>query len=407
MTYAVILDNQVKTPALIRQFLNNEITNCPINFPKDTSIFAGSELEKFVEKEQLHDNKILTQNTKQALKTMSSGEQKKLLLKHILKSKPKALLVVNPYDNLDQNTQLTLQPQLTELSTTIPVLQLLTRRSDALPNTSCFYELIENSLHEIGTLNASDRITKTYNLTETLPQPLIPITFDNTTLIDFKNVSVQYGEQKVLQHINWTINKNEFWQLKGPNGSGKSTLLNMITGDSHKAYGQDVTIFGHKKGSGESVWDLKKMIGYFSPAMVDRFKGYHSVLHMIIAGLYDAVGLYNKPSEIEKNLALQWLQLLQLTHKKNSYFNTLSVGEKRLVMTARAMIKHPPLLILDEPTVGLDDDAAAFFVALVNTFANNSNTTILYVSHRNEPGLAAEKHFELTPTTHGSIGTVH
>ncbi|MBO6828651.1 MAG: ATP-binding cassette domain-containing protein, partial [Muricauda sp.] len=191
----------------------------------------------------------------------------------------------------------------------------------------------------------------------------------------------------------------------GPNGSGKSTLLSMITGDSHKGYGQDLTIFGQKKGSGESIWDLKQKIGYYTPAITDKFRGYHSLEHMIISGLHDSIGLYVQPTDSEIKLARQWLQLLQLEERKKEHFRDLSDGDKRLVMMARAMVKHPPLLILDEPTAGLDDASASLFVALVNKIAKESETAIVFVSHRKEPQLEPTFIYELYLGEKGSKGT--
>ena len=240
-----------------------------------------------------------------------------------------------------------------------------------------------------------------------VPLPLKPVNVPLEDLIVFKRVSVKFDKRTVLSEIDWTIKKGEFWQLIGPNGSGKSTLLNLITGDSHKGYGQNLTLFGTKKGSGESVWDLKENIGYFSPAMVDRFKGYHTLENMLISGLHDSVGLYIKPSETEKQKALEWLNFLGLIEKKNRYFHELSIGAKRLVMTARALIKHPPLLILDEPTVGLDDSSTLFFVNMINAYATKSQSAIIYVSHREEPHLKPEKTFELRTTNKGSRGFVN
>ncbi|CAN0605559.1 unnamed protein product, partial [Ectocarpus sp. 12 AP-2014] len=161
----------------------------------------------------------------------------------------------------------------------------------------------------------------------------------------------------------------------------------MIIGDSHKGYRQDLTLFGQKKGSGESVWDLKKKIGYFTPAMMDKFSGYHSLENMMISGFYDSIGLYNNPTDQKKRLSGLWLKLLGLYKKRNVQFLELTAGEKRLVMTARAMVKHPPLLILDEPTAGLDDANARLFIDLVNKISRESETAIVFVSHRKEVGL--------------------
>jgi len=210
-----------------------------------------------------------------------------------------------------------------------------------------------------------------------VPKPLQAIQLTRTMLVKFEDVSVDFVGKPILAHINWTINKGDFWQLIGPNGSGKSTLLNMITGDSHKGYGQNLTLFGNRKGSGESVWDIKKRIGYFTPSMTDKFKGNHNLENMLISGLYDSVGLYE-----------------------------LSSGEKRLLMVARAMIKHPPLLILDEPTAGLDDSNANLFMALVNKIASETESAIIYVSHRTETDLKPQFIYQLIANENGSVGKI-
>ena len=287
-------------------------------------------------------------------------------------------------------------------------MQFLSRTKDILHFTKQFYYLKVSdlvSLHSLEDFQNSSKRSKAFFKAD-IPLPLHSIALDVDVLVKFNEVSVSFGDKPVLSHINWTIKRGEFWQLKGPNGSGKSTLLNMIVGDSHKGYGQDLTLFGMKKGSGESVWDIKHYIGYFTPAMLISFKGYDTLKNMLMAGLHYAIGLYVKPSELEKTLALKWLALLGLDHKKEVQFRQLPEGEKRLVMTARAMIKHPPLLILDEPTIGLDDTNASKFVSLVNKMAKETNATILYVSHRNEEGLHPKSTYELTPTPNGAIGKI-
>ena len=225
-------------------------------------------------------------------------------------------------------------------------------------------------------------------------------------LLEFRNVSVSYGEKPILKSINWTIKKGEFWELSGPNGSGKTTLLTMLTGDNPKAYGQDIMLFGRKKGSGESVWDIKEKIGYLTPAMVDLFKRRHTVEQMLISGMVDSIGLYKKPTTFELNLSKQWLQVVGLKHLARTPFIKLSQVQQRMVLILRAMVKHPPVLILDEPSNGLDDAAASMLVHLINKVADESDTAIIYVSHRKEPGLKAHKHYLLMPGRDGSTGKV-
>ncbi len=370
------------------------------------ALFSKLELNRFMDEEERHDKKIITKGVAQSLKSMSSGEQKKALLKHLLKTQPDFLILDNPFDNLDTETQADLVKRLQTISEHTPLVQIVSRSHDLLPFITQFVELEGRSLRRVRTRNpfgaASDKTNTSF--TAPIPPPLVLFSFDGEALIAFKNVSVQYGDRPILRDINWQIGPGEFWQLIGKNGSGKTTLLSMITGENSKGYGQELYIFGQKKGSGESIWDIKKRIGYFTPAMTDKFTGYHSLEHMLISGLHDSVGLYVKPSEAELRLAKEWLQLIGLWELKDTYFHEMSMGNQRLLMTVRAMIKHPLLLILDEPTAGLDDTSAALFVALVNKIAKESSTAIVFVSHRKEKGLEPQFIYALTMHESGSIG---
>lgn len=369
-------------------------------------LFAHSEIERYLDREERHDIKILTRGRSQALRTMSSGEQKKALLDHLLEQDPDFLILVNPLDHLDREAQSSLRERLTAVGTSTVLVQLVGRPEDILPGTTDFFFLEGDRLCPHPT---ADALTKSRESTlpvfqGSLPPPLVPNKAPKGELVHFDGVSVQFDGRPVLDRIHWKVEAGEFWQLIGPNGSGKTTLLSMITGDSHKGYGQELSLFGHKKGSGESVWDLKKNIGYFTPALTDRFRGYHSVTNMIISGLHDSIGLYVIPGDAEQNLADHWLKLLGMYPKSTLYFKDLSRLEQRMVMMARAMIKHPPLLILDEPTAGLDRSSASLLVALVNKIAQESDTAIIFVSHRVEPLLRGGLQYVLEPSPGGSRG---
>ncbi|WP_343485622.1 ATP-binding cassette domain-containing protein [Allomuricauda sp. d1] len=407
--WGIRIDNQSET----RNFIAALFQNPPKGFEglsdKKGALFSDSEIGRYLDEEERHDLKLLTANTQQSLKTMSSGERKKALLAYLLKQHPDFLVLVNPYDNLDAKSQESFKSQLRKLSKSIVLIQLVGRMNDLLFEITTDFGMLKRG--EIQFYNNRAAFLENFKnekspFTTAIPPPLHPIKTDYKELVVFDSVSVSFEGRQVLQSIHWTIKKREFWNLIGPNGSGKSTLLNMITGDSHKGYGQNLTLFGQKKGSGESVWDIKQHIGYFTPAMTDKFRGYHTIENMLISGLHDSIGLYVTPSDAEKRLADHWLRLLKLNQKKDRYFHELPVGEKRLLMTARAMVKHPPLLILDEPTAGLDDDNAHFFVSLVNKIAEESQTTIIFVSHRMEPRLEPNKLFELLPTKEGSRGMI-
>jgi len=408
-SYAILTQNNSNT----KQLVHNLLKNIPVNGlselqPLKGLLFSRSEINRYMDEEERHDIKILTSGNDQALKTMSSGEQKKALLNYLMQQNPDFMVLVNPFDNLDVATQAKLKKQLLEIASNKVLIQLVSRLDDILPNTSTFFKLDEDRLYKYDSADAFWNANKTESISfnGTIPPPLTPVEVENTELVRFKKVSVSFDERQVLDKIDWTIKKGEFWQLIGPNGSGKSTLLSMITGDSHKGYGENLTIFGQKKGSGESVWDLKQHIGYYTPAITHKFRGYHNLENMIISGLHDSIGLYVQPTDSEKHLASQWLDLLNFKKRKEEHFRELTAGNKRLVMMARAMVKHPPLLILDEPTAGLDDTSANLFVALVNKIAKESETAIVFVSHRKEPKLNPEFIFELHPSEKGSMGTI-
>jgi len=406
-SFAILTQNNSNTKQLVENLLKNRLVNGLNELqPLNGLLFSRSEINRYMDEEERHDIKILTKESDQPLKTMSSGEQKKALLNHLLQQNPDFMVLVNPFDNLDVATQAKLKEQLLSIASNRILVQLVSRLGDILPVTTHFFKLDGDSLHQYDSPDTfwNENNTETFNFNGTIPLPLSPIEVEGIELVSFKNVSVSFDGRQVLNQINWTIRKGEFWQIIGPNGSGKSTLLSMITGDSHKGYGQDLTIFGQKKGSGESVWELKQKIGYYTPAITNKFRGYHSLENMIISGLHDSIGLYVQPTDSEKHLAHEWLNLLNLKDRKEDHFRDLTVGEKRLVMVARAMVKHPPLLILDEPTAGLDDASANLFVALVNKIAKESGTAIVFVSHRKEPQLNPEYIYELYPSETGSKG---
>lgn len=400
--WGILMDNKTSKVDLIDSILEAS-QDSPFEALSELkgALFSPFEVHRLIEEEERHDLKIITQDTSQSLKSMSSGERKKALLAHILKTEPDYIILDNPFDNLDASSQKELALNLEQISKKVSLVLLITRKEDRLSFIEHYYALKGNELEPLKEWNAP-RID--LNKKVSIPQALNPYSYKAPVLIDFKNVTVSFDTKPILNNINWTIRPGEFWQLKGKNGSGKSTLLSMITGENNKGYGQQLWLFGQQKGSGEAIWEIKEKLGYFTPSMIDSFSGHHTVEHMLISGLYDSVGLYIYPTETELQLAKEWLLVLDLLEYRTSYFHDLSMGQQRLIMTARAMIKHPLLLLLDEPTAGLDDESSALLVALANKIAKESNTTLIFVSHRQEEGLQPQYIFELQMTEQGSIG---
>ncbi|MDW5287568.1 ATP-binding cassette domain-containing protein [Formosa sp. PL04] len=376
---------------------------------KKGAFLSDSTLDEFVKAELLHDDYTLTQDSKRKLLTLSSGERKKALFNHLLKANPQFLVVVNPFDSLDVQNVDELKVRLISRSEDIPIIQFFSRKDEILP---CIQYILKPEADTFKIQPLSEYINEgngnsNLEFSKPLPKPFSKqIKSLPSTLIELKKVNVSYNDKPILKNISWSINQGEFWELKGANGTGKSTLVTMMIGDNPKAYGQDVFLFGSKRGSGETVWDIKQNIGYFTPSMMHLFNGQHTALNMVISGLKDSIGLYQVPTDLEVNLAKQWLQLIGLDTITNTNYYYLSETNKRLILICRAMIKHPPLILLDEPTVGLDDKGAMVFISLVQKIAKESNTAVLYVSHKTEPELKPTHIFQLERTNSGSIGKI-
>ncbi|MFT6369264.1 MAG: molybdate transport system ATP-binding protein [Maribacter sp.] len=404
--WAILINNASQKSTFIAAILGQTHPNFKAFKNQKGALFSPLAIASFVNQEERYGTTAL-KNAQQPLKTMSSGEQKKALLHHILASQPDYIILDNPFDNLDTDFQAELKQFLTQKAQETSFIQLVSRKSDILPFINSYGLLKKLEFTQLNLEKLAYGFTSKTPFKEHIPKPIERIDCKADSLIEFKNVSISYAKKQILKNISWKIHQGDFWQLKGKNGSGKTTILSMIVGDNPKAFGQDIYIFGQKKGSGESVWEIKEKIGYFSSNMTDKFRGRHSTEHMLISGFRDSIGLYIKPTETQKQKSKEWLHLLDFWDQRHTLFKDLSLGQQRLLMTARAMVKHPPLLILDEPTAGMDDASAALLVALVNKIASETNTSIVFVSHRDEPGLSPISIFKLNMTPNGSEGIIN
>lgn len=406
---AIYLTNASNKNAIIKQIVANNLLYSYVNLEGlKAGIHSTITIEKIIREEQLHDKIQFKTDENEGLSTMSSGQQKKALLSYLIAQQPDYLILDDVYSNLDQATQAKMELQLLNISNKTLIIQLLYRKKDLL---SCIENVLwldgNNAVVKTEIAKSFRKSKLTLQKQERFQLPTLETQEFSTInpLVQFNDVSVGYGEKKVLNKLNWTIQLGEFWQLMGPNGSGKSTLISLITGDNPRGYGKDLILFGRKKGSGETIWEIKSKIGYFTPAMLNNFNHDDSVENMIISGLNDSIGLYTQPTDLQKQIAAKWIKILGLEFA-NKQFKYLSVGQQRMVMVARAMVKHPPLLILDEPTVELDDVNTSLFIGLVNAIAIEKKMAILYVSHRYEPELRPTHIMELVPGNEGSIAIV-
>ena len=404
------LSNASNKKYILEQIIENIFLHKYINLSLlQGALHSSLTINRLIDDEIRHDKYVVQTDENTSLSSMSSGQQKKALLTYLISQQPQYMILDDVYSNIDKNTQQFITTTLNQLAKTTNLIQLFFRRQDLLSCIDTVLMIDENNII-INELSAEVfQNQKTYHIKLPirfkLPKVYIDNQIDIDLLIKLNNVSVHYGDKKVLNNINWIIRTGEFWQLVGPNGSGKSTLMTIITGDNPRGYGQDMILFGKKKGSGESIWDIKKQIGYFTPSMIEQFKHVDSVENMIISGLVDSVGLYTKPTDIQKDIAKSWIEMLGSGYI-NKTFQQLSLGQQRMVMVVRAMVKHPPLLILDEPTIELDDENSQLFIMMINAIACEKKIAILYISHRDEKDLKPDKIFELIPSAIGSEGII-
>ena len=329
-----------------------------------------------------------------SFRKLSTGESRKVMLIRALASEPDLLILDEPFDGLDAHTLEMLQQYLATLVETVPMVLVL-NRFDEFPDFITHISYVDHGRlqHQIdrNDSNAYNELYKLLHLKTTDlavpaadPENDIPRLDPTQPLVRLSSINITYDGHRIIDSLDWTIERNQHWQLSGPNGSGKTGLLSLITGDHPQCYVNDIFVFGFKRGSGESIWQIKQFIGYVSTALQWEYKVGTGLRNVIISGFYDSIGLYTKATDKQKQIADEWLALLGMTDRADTPFNKLSYGDQRLLLIARAMVKHPPLLILDEPCLGLDDMNRQLVLALIEKICAGSETSVLYVNHHPE-----------------------
>ncbi len=329
---------------------------------------------------------------------LSSGETRKLLFTRALTSRPDMLIVDGPFEGLDAQTMPLVSDILKKVSSETPML-LVINRFDELPDFVTHIALLEKG-HLKTTAETSDKTamdliaqllhlkTADIKIPRACPVESSPPLNPGEPLVNIRDASVRYTDNLVFERLDWRIDAGQHWQLTGPNGSGKTSLLNLITGDHPQCYNNDIFVFGYQRGNGESIWDIKQHIGYVSSALHWDYRVSISCKNIIISGYYDSIGLYEKATDVQQEIAMQWLQILGFEQRATQAFNQFSYGDQRLLLIARAMVKHPHLLILDEPCFGLDDMSRQLVLALIEKICAGSETTVVYVNHHAQDQIA-------------------
>jgi molybdate transport system ATP-binding protein len=329
------------------------------------------------------------------IRFLSSGQMRKVMVARALLSKTageKRLLVLDdPLEAIDRQSAPGVRDLLRQWMDSETATVLLSRREKEILPGITHLALMENlqlvGRGPIDTMPASEAYQRIahpeVNAPAVLPVPGPQECRQDTDVapVRLNKVTAAYGDRLVLNQASWLMKAGDHTLIEGPNGCGKSTLLSLIDGENHKAYGQEVYLFGVRRGSGESVWDIKSYFGIVSNEIHNRYVKGWKVLDVVVSGFFDSVGLYDDSGASQEEMARAWLKSLGLIDLAGDYFHEISFGQQRLTLLARAMVKQPAVLILDEPCVGLDDYFRRLVLLTVDCIAEQTRTQIIYVSH--------------------------
>lgn len=331
----------------------------------------------------------LTDKLERGFRQLSTGETRKVLLAQAICANADLLILDEPFEGLDADSCVLLEDLLEQKALDTAIVLVVNRFSEVPDWLTHGCLLAEGHVVAAGPLNMASvrqlmqlrhgpaeipRAQQADRVPELASGPLIKI----------RSGRVAYGDDVIFSELDWQVNPLEHWQVVGPNGSGKTCLLNLVTGDHPQCYVNDIFVVGYQRGQGESIWDLKQHMGYVSSQLQLEYRVSISLLNVVLSGFYDSIGLYERATDDQVQVAKEWLALLGLSDRHDQPFNQCSYGDQKMLLIARAMVKHPQLLILDEPCLGLDELNRQLVLALIEKICASGETTVLYVNHHAE-----------------------
>lgn len=326
---------------------------------------------------------------------LSSGELRKFQIARALLSNPRVLVMDNPFIGLDAQTRDLLRDVLEALIRELGLtVVLVLSKTDDIPAFITHVLPVEGlslkpkltrrqyvGLHAADTYPGLPGVMRRWISTRPEAERGDFYPKDGGEILNFRDICIRYGNHVLLQGLNWTVNEGERWAVSGENGAGKSTLLSLVCADNPQSYACDITLFGHRRGSGESIWEIKRHIGYVSPEMHRAYLKNLPAIDIVASGLNDSVGLYTRPRPGQRQTCQDWMAVFGIAHLADRTFLQLSSGEQRLCLLARAFVKNPELLILDEPLHGLDNRNRQLVRDVIEAFCRQKHKTLVMVTH--------------------------
>ena len=300
----------------------------------------------------------------------------------------------NPFIGLDAATRASLGELLEQLAGTgkLQIILVLSMLDDVPPFITHVVPVADKVVGPkverqtyLDTFHAQDKDNPWTSLQQRIAE--LPYTHTNYTsdeVVKLNRVSIRYDDRTILKDLDWTVMRGDKWALSGENGAGKSTLLSLVCADNPQSYACDISLFGRKRGTGESIWEIKKHIGYVSPEMHRAYLKNLPAIDIVASGLHDSIGLYQRPHEEQMDVCAWWMDVFGIAHLKDKPFLQISSGEQRLALLARAFVKDPELLILDEPLHGLDTYNRRRVKKVIEAFCRRRDKTLIMVTHYEE-----------------------
>jgi molybdate transport system ATP-binding protein len=345
-----------------------------------------------------------------SIPSLSTGEMRKTLIARALIKSPKLLILDEPFDGLDGSSRAGLAVSINHLMTgPMRIILVVHRLEEIVPNITHVLLIKNGQLFMQGPKEEiinSENISKLYGFNLQMEKTKQgyrvvygvekSVKIEATAayrgsprdvpeiVVEMKDTTVKYKDIVVLDKLNWTMRRGENWAILGPNGSGKSTIIRLILGDNLQGYANQVILFGRQKGSGETLWEIKKHIGVVSSELQIQYRKKMSAYDVIASGFYDSIGLYQYPTPEQKVIVDEWVELLRIGDIANQSYHHLSYGQKRMILLARAMVKSPTLLIMDEPCHGLDISNRRRILRIIEMIGGTPTHLLYVTNHKDE-----------------------
>jgi molybdate transport system ATP-binding protein len=324
----------------------------------------------------------------QSILTMSQGQAKKVLIARALVRKPSLLVLDEPCDGLDPASRDSLLNTLDAVAKSGTQLLYSTHRQDELVPATSHALILQGGVvaaqGELAEVLASPAaacfVPPAREETITPPPKPAGPTYDH--LVRIKDAEVTLDGARVLKKFDWLIKPGQNWMILGPNGAGKTSLLKLLSGDYRPGLGGSISWFDLARRP--TMWDLRKRISLVSAALQAQHFRPQRGLEAVTSGLFGSIGLPREFGKEHMEQGRRHMEDMGLSSLASRDVTTLSYGQLRKILIARATIIQPEILLLDEPLAGLDAPSRAEVADLLQKLARAGVCLVCVTHHPGE-----------------------